>query len=547
MSKDVYLDIETTGLNPFAGEICVISVNGEVHHVYRDRERGKAILRKHVAPGDILVLHNAQFDLLWLYLHYGFDPVRMKARVFDTMVAYQVLTAGQNKSAALKSVVGELLPRDQWFDRMDKTHQSAGGWDGLFLTPEQYQYASMDTKVLRPLRKRLSELLSEARLWRIFRLEMDILPVLVYMTARGVYVDVDAASELVERVQDEAQTVLEEGIPEGLNPRSPKQLTEYFNLQDATEDTLKDALRRGHQEHEALSAVLRYKKLTKKASYVREQIIERVQRDGRLHPAFTQTRTATGRFSCKDPNLQQVDRGGDVRGLFCIPDEGRRLIVADYAQLELRLAAYLSRDKGMIEAYRAGRDLHSETCARVFGEETKSTRTLSKNLNFSLVYGGSYKSLQTFAAKSDVILSDEEAKTLVDAFRGAYPTLVKWQRKQGNPEGGEYVFTPYGRRRYVPKGEGYNTRINTPVQGCGADGMKLAIRKLYYTHGVIPALTVHDELVVECGAHEAEDVRTVVEEAMVEGMYDAMVMPDPANPVVPIEVEGKVARSWAEK
>jgi len=531
----VHVDIETTGLNEFRDDIRVISIDGRVFDLYVPKQRLKAIAElEERMKREVFVAHNAQFDIAWLLHKFGLFP---EAGVFDTMVAYQVLTAGRHeKSASLAAVCEELLGV-----RLPKDHQS-GGWDGMFLLPEQLEYAARDTRVLPRLREVLTRMLRQDKLWHVFSLEMELLPVLCEMHNRGILIDKDGAYDLLERLDVEAREVYAR-LPPRLNPRSPLAVARHLGTDDATEDTIRAYLY-DHPDDEVAQRILQYKKITKKASYVRKQLLDRLEADGRLHPTFTQTSTATGRFSCKEPNLQQVDRGEDVRGLF-VAGEGRRLVLADYAQLELRLAAYLSDDPVMIDAYREGRDLHSETCQRIFGEENKRTRTLSKNINFASVFGGGHGTLVKFAFRNGVVISEEEAKDFHDGFHTAYPALSRWQKKQGNTTAGEYVYTPFGRRRYVPLGRDYCTRINTPVQGCGADGMKIAIVWLY-AKGVVPTLTVHDELVVECDAADAQEVKQLVEKSMVYGMYRAMGQ-DYAHPRVPIEAEGIIARSWAEK
>lgn len=254
--------------------------------------------------------------------------------------------------------------------------------------------------------------------------------------------------------------------------------------------------------------------------------------------------------SSQEPNLQNQDRGSDVRGLF-IPSPGNKFVISDYSQLELRLAAYFSRDKTMLEAYKSGRDLHTETQLNIFGspehkskDEAKRDRTLSKNINFGLVYGGGAGVLIRFAAKSGVEITENEAVEYRNAFRDLYPGLVRWQERTGNTKP-EYVRTFRGRRRYITPGEGYTTRINNIVQGTAADGMKLALVELYRV-GLLPILNVHDEVLLEVPEETSEHVSVIVVQKMVDSMYRAAGI-DPQNPVVPIEAEVDIANSWADK
>jgi DNA polymerase-1 len=288
---------------------------------------------------------------------------------------------------------------------------------------------------------------------------------------------------------------------------------------------------------------MQIKKLLKKASSVEKQLLDRVRSDGRIHPTFGQTFTETGRLNSREPNLQNQDRGADVRGLF-VPAPGHKFIIADYSQLELRLAALLSGDDAMLGAYRDGRDLHSETCARIFGKENKKTRTLSKNINFGLVFGGGHNTLVKFAYKQGVVIPEKDALEYKAAFRDAYPGLLKWQRRQGDVRRPE-VTSVLGRRRYVTPGEGYCLRVNHPVQATAADGMKLAMVELH-RQGITPLLSVHDEVVVEAPERDAEEVQRLIVDTLVNSMYRASEQDDDW-PTVPIEVEAGIADDWSEK
>jgi DNA polymerase-1 len=410
---------------------------------------------------------------------------------------------------------------------------------------------------------------------KIFKLEMQLLPILLEAKRTGVTVDRAAAKQLIKKCEANAKEI-EKQLPmiyvdkvpvytdgstealfevpatyrqERLNPRAPQQVADFFGIPDAQEDTLREYVKETGDEH--AKTVMAIKKEKKKASSVKKQILNRITLDGRIHTTFRQTFTDTGRLSSTEPNLQNQDRGSDVRSLF-VAAKGKRFVIADYSQLELRLAAYYSGDKTMIKAYADGRDLHSETQLRIFGdprnmssEERKKTRTLSKNINFGLVYGGGAGVLVRFAFKSGIEISDDEAEEYRNAFREAYPELVWWQRKEGKVDR-EYIYTHLGRRRYVEKGEYFNARINNKIQGTAADGMKLAMVYLYRQHGILPLLNVHDEVVIECDAKTCQNVMDTAVSVMEQAMYRASGM-SLTHPRVPIGVEAGIAETWAEK
>ena len=568
--SNVYVDVETTGLDARKDKLRLVSINGEVFDVwnYDQMERVEDILGVYNAGRATFVAHNAQFDLDFLYESFPIlEP--WKGHVYDTMVASQLITAGRRVPNSLDAVAERTLGI-----RLDKSFQKAD-WSNPWLDNQMLAYAANDTKILVDVKRELDAALRHADLEGIMRLEMALLPVLLAARRKGVRLDREGAQKLISWLSEQAgeleaklpeiQDHLKEPVVSGgglfddadyvlvptrrMNPRAPRDVAEYFNLPDATEDTLREYIKRNPND-EAAQTVRDIKKMQKKQSSIRKQLLDRIADDGRIHPWFNQTFTETGRLSSREPNLQNQDRGSDVRGLF-VPAPGHQFVISDYSQLELRLAAYFSRDEAMLNAYRSGRDLHTETQLNIFGDprnmskdEAKKARTLSKNINFGLVYGGGHGVLIRFAAKSGVEITEDEAIEYRNAFRALYPGLVKWQERTGNTKP-EYVRTYRGRRRYITPGEGFCTRINNIVQGSAADGMKLALVEIH-RKGILPILNVHDEVVIECGVEDAEECLTVVRATMVDAMYRAVGM-SAEDPTVPIEVEVEIANTWAEK
>lgn len=537
----MYCDLETTGLDPRLPHVTVriISIDGDVYDVFMGDE-DDALKRLEAHKNDTFVAHNAQFDLDFLAECFGYHH---EGPIFDTMVAYQMLTNGRGDSASLGNVARKVLGV-----KVDKNYQKID-WGAPFLEPAAFEYAAKDTKLLMELHPKLEEALHNVSniyggntLYDLFRLEMDVLKCLLATKRRGVKIDVDAAVDLKERLSRESTEKINILHKNGLhlNPRSPAQVATYFNLPDSTEDTIREFA----VKNATLAEVARVRKLLKKESSVKKQILDRVAYDGRIHTTFKQTFTETGRLSSSEPNIQNVDRGSDVRRLF-IPEEGNKFIICDYSQLELRLAALFSGDRNMLTAFKDGRDIHSETCARIFGKETKTTRTLSKNINFGLVFGGGSGTLVKFAAKSGVAITDGEARDYKKAFEEAYPQLLEWQRRQGDTKP-RYTYSKLGRRRFVPPGDGYCVRINHIVQASAADGMKIALQYLFRFDSIIPVLSVHDEIILEVDESKAEEISDVLRGRMIQAMYKAT-RQDETNPVVPIEVGVDIGNNWSDK
>jgi len=284
--------------------------------------------------------------------------------------------------------------------------------------------------------------------------------------------------------------------------------------------------------HELPTLILGYRELQKlKSTYV-DVLPARVNRTtGRIHTSFNQVGAQTGRLSSSDPNLQNIPvrtpRGEAIRRGF-VPAPGNKFVVADYSQIELRLMAHLSGDAAFVEAFRSGGDIHRQTAAIIFDtpldEVTPEMRARAKTINFGTIYGQGPFAL----AKQLGIKQDEAKQFITDYFtrfsgvRAFLDRQVELAREQG------YVETLFGRRRYIPeiKDRNFNLRAfaertaqNTPLQGSAADLIK---RAMIAIHAALPAagltsrllLQVHDELVVEAPAAEAERTAALVVEHM---------------------------------
>jgi DNA polymerase-1 len=246
-------------------------------------------------------------------------------------------------------------------------------------------------------------------------------------------------------------------------------------------------------------------------------------------------------MSCSNPNMQQLPRG-DYRCCIVAPP-GRLLVKADYSQIELRIAAKVSGDKALLAAYQRGDDLHTITARNILGiaDVTKQHRQLAKACNFGLLYGMGARGFRQYAkSQYGVDLTEEEACRYRDAFFENYPGLAAWHSRIRSRRTTE-TRTLAGRRRLLDHQTPDTLRLNTPIQGIGADGLKRALALLWerrqQTPGAFPVLAVHDEIVMECDAGQAEVVTAWLRQAMLDAMVPLL---DP----VPIGVETKVSQPW---
>lgn len=399
-------------------------------------------------------------------------------------------------------------------------------------------------------------------LWLYENLERPLSGVLANMEYRGIKIDVpylralsEELSRELERIEDQIFRLV--GHPFNLNSRDQLEVVLYDELglpvvkktaktgKRSTSASVLEALR---QAHPVVDLVLAYRELSKlKGTYV-DPLPRLVHpQTGRVHTRFHQTGTATGRLSSSDPNLQNIpvrtEWGRRIRRAF-VAETGMRLVVADYSQIELRVLAHLSGDENLQRIFREGRDVHAATASWIFGRKDvdPQMRRIAKTVNFGVLYGmGPHSLSQTLG------IAYEEALDFINKYFASFPRvraffdgLLSEARQKG------FVATLFGRRRYVPDLDSKNRRvreatermaINMPIQGTAADLIKLAMVKLEPKLGALGArllLQVHDELVVEAPAEEAEAVAALVRETM-EGVWPLE---------VPLVAEVGIGENW---
>jgi DNA polymerase I-like protein with 3'-5' exonuclease and polymerase domains len=542
-SEVVALDIETTGLNPRQDRARLLSLAMPDRGTYvidvfavDPRPAFELLAEKK------LIGHNLVFDLGFL-AQLRFQP----GKVCDTMLLSQLLSAGQRQHRHnLRDVAERYLGR-----KLDKEEQK-GDWSGT-LTPEQLRYAATDAEVLLPLHRALESKVREAKLEAIADLENRCLPGISWLVQGGVGFDQTGWSRLANEARADsalALAALNRAAPtpqqtsfldDGWNWDSREQVKQAFlavgiKLEKTDDDTLAAV------DHPLAGLLRDYRGAQKRVSTYGEAWFKGQIEDGRVYAGWVQCGSDAGRMSCRKPNLQNLPRGPQYRRCFAAPP-GRVLVKADYSQIELRIAAKIADEPTMLDAYRNNLDLHTLTARRILGKEevTKADRQLAKSVNFGLLYGMGANGFRDYARSNyGVELTEDEARQYRDAFFQTYPGLRKWHRNAGaTNDRAIHTWTLGGRRRTgVTR---FTEKLNTPVQGTGADGLKAALGLLWERRqevpGAFPVLVVHDEIVVECDLGQSEAVSTCLKRTMIDGMAPLI---DP----VPVEVEASVAPTW---
>ncbi|RBW51119.1 DNA polymerase I [Marinobacter sp. F3R11] len=429
-------------------------------------------------------------------------------------------------------------------------------------------YAAEDADVTLRLHQVLRpQLAKTGKLQSVYEdIDLPLVPVLSRMEQRGTLIKASTlrqhSQELAERMA-ELEKQAHEVAGENFNLGSPKQLQVIFyekmglpvikKTPKGAPSTAEPVLQELAHEHELPRLILEHRSLSKLKSTYTDTLPELIHhRTGRVHTSYHQAVTATGRLSSSEPNLQNIpvrtEQGRRIRQAF-IAEKGCKLIAADYSQIELRIMAHLSEDKGLLTAFEHGEDIHKATAAEVFGvalEEVNSDqRRSAKAINFGLIYG-----MSAFGLARQLDVERKVAQQYIDRYFERYPGVLQYMdniRKQAHDDG--YVETLFGRRLYLPEINARNkqlqqaaerTAINAPMQGTAADIIKRAMIEvdnwLRKDHADDASMTmqVHDELILEVREDALESVR----KGLVQRMSEA------ASLKVPLLVEAGTGDNW---
>ncbi|HIE5767303.1 TPA: DNA polymerase I [Proteus mirabilis] len=497
------------------------------------------------------------------------EGIELNGIHFDTMLESYVLNSVSNRHDMDTLAEKHLNHKTTTFEEI------AGKGKGQ-LTFNQIEveqatlYAAEDADITLLLHQALySQIEAIEPLKHVYRdIEMPLVPVLSRMERKGVLIDAQVlaaqSQEITQRLAEiEKETFALAG--QEFNLSSPKQLQEilFDKLQlpvikktpKGAPSTNEEVLEELAHSHELPRLILEHRGLAKlKSTYTDKLPLMVNSKTKRVHTSYHQAVTATGRLSSRDPNLQNIpvrnEEGRRIRQAF-IAREGFKIVAADYSQIELRIMAHLSQDKGLLDAFAQGKDIHRATASEVFGipleEVTSEQRRSAKAINFGLIYG-----MSAFGLSQQIGVERREAQRYMDLYFERYPGVLDYMertRKQASEQG--YVETLDGRRLYLPEINSKNAirrkasereAINAPMQGTAADIIKKAMIAVdnwicnECPDDVHMIMQVHDELVFEVRESYLENANIMIHKLMESSMELA----------IPLKVEVGVGNNWDE-
>jgi len=484
--------------------------------------------------------HNVKYDIIVLKNL----SVDLKGVTFDAMVGSYLLNPGRANHSLENVCLEYLSHKKMTIAEVIGTGMKQIPFSQVDITAAT-RYAAERADMAFRLSGTLMERLKQEELWKLFEeMELPLIFVLAQMEINGIYVDRDYLREMSRELEQSLDSLIKRIYflaGEEFNINSPKQLAvilfEKLGQKPlrktksgfSTDEEVLTALAAGH---ELPAEILNYREIYKlKSTYVDalQRIINR--RTGRVHTSFNQAVAATGRLSSSEPNLQNIPIRGEIgrriRKAFSAPP-GRVLVSADYSQVELRILAHLAQDESFIESFRNDEDIHTRTSSEIFNiapeAVTAEMRRNAKAINFGIIYG-----LSAYGLSSQIGVHPKEAQRYIDAYFERHSGVKAYiERTLDEVRERGYAVTIFGRKRPIPelnsdnkmtRSLGERLAVNTPIQGSAADLVKVAMINLdrrlkAEAPDAKMILQVHDELVVEAQAGDAEKIKAIVKEEM---------------------------------
>ena len=552
MTRKVFsLDTETTGTDPITAKLVGMSFSCKENEAFyipvpQDDSKAKETVKKIKPlvenPASLKVGQNMKYDIIML-ARYGAE---VRGEMFDTMVAHYVI---QPELRHNMDYLAEIYLNYRTIHIEELIGEKKKGQKKMSdLTPQEiYKYACEDADVTLKLKNILEKELQEKNDEKLFReIEMPLVPVLAQMEMNGARIDTAALKNISEELSAKMQAIETEIYALAgteFNISSPRQVGDIlFNRLQLIEkakktksgqySTSEEVLESMRHKHPIVEKILDYRGLKKLLTTYVDALPQLINPEtGKIHTSFNQTVTATGRLSSSNPNLQNIpvrdENGREIRRAF-IPDDGCLFFSADYSQIELRIMAHMSGDKGMVEAFRSGEDIHTDTAAKVYkvpaAEVTKAMRSKAKTANFGIIYG-----ISAFGLAERMGVDRREAKELIDEYFKTYPGIKAYIEKSvDDAKRNGYAETLFHRKRFLPdinshnaivRGYAERNAVNAPIQGTAADIIKVAMINIHNRlkrEGLKAQMIiqVHDELDFNVPENEKEQLQAIVMEEM---------------------------------
>ena len=572
--KSVCFDTETTSLDALQAELVGIAFSWEEskgYYLVLPLEKNEII--KILEPFKVFfehpqiekVGHNLKYDLKVLKNY----ALEVRAPLFDTMIAHYLVNPDMRHNMDILAETYLDYSPQSITELIGKKGVNQGSMRDVPIE-KQTEYAVEDADITLQLKTFFNKEMDTAQTLDLYNnVELPLVNVLTAMECEGINLDVPFLEELSKNLTTDVEK-LEKAIfsaaGESFNLASPKQLGPILfdklklvekpkKTKTGQYSTAEDVLSYLAKEHPIVSDILDWRSLKKlQNTYVDALPKEINPKTGRIHTIYNQAVAATGRLSSNNPNLQNIPirtpRGQQVRKAFIPRDKNHVLLAADYSQIELRIIAALSKDEGMVSAFRNKEDIHQATAAKVFDvaleDVTRAQRSNAKTVNFGIIYG-----VSAFGLSQQTDLSRGEAKELIDTYYATYPKLRNYIHEQVDfARDNGYVTTVLGRRRYlkdinsqnaVVRGAAERNAVNAPIQGSAADIIKLAM--IAIQHRLVKEnwqskmlLQVHDELVFDVPKEEIDALQTMVKTEM-ENAFSID---------VPLVVDIGIGNNWLE-
>lgn len=550
--QDRYL---AAGLSPHLAKIRLLQIyNGENSFVFDLKHIEAPELFIPFLEAKRFVAHNALFDLGFLKAM-GVRHMNIGCTyLISKLLFHAVYPSDEGLSASLGAMVERILNNP-----VNKANQKSD-WSYPELTFEQVEYAALDAVYVYKLAEKLVRGLDKFGLNRYYQLIKAVQHPVAEMQLNGLGLDVNAHKKLIDIWRVDLYKAKTDVLKmTGLKSLTAHTMAEWLegnlpeNVLAVWPKTETDKLKTDAHTFsdfawlDVVKPFTEFQKKEKLTSSFGYNLLEQINpKTKKLHASFNICGARTGRFSCSKPNLQQLPRDNSVRMNF-IPSEGNVFVCADFSQIELRVAAELSQDQAMLEAYRQGIDLHALTASKIMHKPllsvTKEDRQLAKAFNFGLLFGLGIQKFSHYARKSyGVEVTKEEAGDAIQIFRETYSGYREWQLEQADNASTSFTcVTPCGKLRRLPEDNTFGNSMNHPVQGGAAEIMCHALVRINAEIQGLGMLVncVHDEVTVECAEDYGNNMKVIVENCMKEAFKDVF-----PNGIVNGLVEAKIGNSW---